>query len=173
MKKIILIMLMISCSVKLFGYYSSENFIDFLVHSNQVRVRTDRLGVLAGPSNVRVAVGLTSANSLADFIIDNLENSKLTNAVWRFTPSVLAGVGYDSDLFGIGVGYEYTWKNDSYMIHTPVITATALNDSFRINIPVSIGLGYKSSLVDTDLRGTRVISTAVEARYISLKKCQY
>ncbi|CCG57706.1 serpulina hyodysenteriae variable surface protein [Brachyspira pilosicoli WesB] len=165
MKKIILIMLMISCSVKLFGYYASENFIDFLVHSNQVRVRTDRLGVLAGPSNVRVAVGLTSANSLADFIIDNLENSKLTNAVWRFTPSVLAGVGYDSDLFGIGVGYEYTWKNDSYMIHTPVITATALNDSFRINIPVSIGLGYKSSLVDTDLRGTRVISTAVEARY--------
>ena len=88
MKKIILIMLMISCSVKLFGYYASENFIDFLVHSNQVRVRTDRLGVLAGPSNVRVAVGLTSANSLADFIIDNLENSKLTNAVWRFTPSV-------------------------------------------------------------------------------------
>ena len=165
MKKLILIISIMICSIKLFAYYSSETFIDFLVHSNQVRIRTDRFGVLAGPSNVRVAVGLTSANTLSDFIVDNLENSQLTNAVLRFTPSVLGAVGYDSDLFGIGVGYEYTWKNDAYMIHTPVITATALNDSFRISIPVYIGLGYKSSLVETDLTGTRVISTGIESRY--------
>lgn len=168
MRKIILtLLLVISFNCELvFSFYSSTTFIDFLVHSNQLRVRTDRMGVLAGPKNIRAAVGLTGADILSDIILENINNAILPkNSVIRFVPSVLGAIGYKSDLFGIGAGYEFTYKNDSYMAHTPVITVTALNDSFRINIPVSIGIGYKSKSAETDLRGTRVISTAIEGRY--------
>lgn len=149
----------------LFAYYHSGNFIDFLVHSNQVRIRVDALGVLAGPSNVRVVAGLTGANSLSDIIFDNIQNHQVTNAVNRFIPAALVGVGYDSDLFGIAVGYEFLYQSDAYMVHTPILHATALNDSFRISIPVSIGVGYKSKVQNISLSGTKVVSTAVEARY--------
>lgn len=154
----------------LHAYYAAENFIDFLVHSNQLRVRTDRLGVLHGTDNIRVAAGLTSANSLSDIILHNIDNVQQTNAIISFVPSVLAGIGYEAGFWGIGVGYEFTYKNDAYMVHTPVITATALNDAFRINIPVSIGVGYKSKALETDLRGSYVVSTAVEGRYYFAKE---
>ena len=149
----------------LHAYYASETFIDFLVHSNQLRVRTDRFGVLAGPSNIKVAAGVTSANSLSDIILHNTYNAQQTNAILSFVPSVLAAVGYEAGYWGIGVGYEFTYKNDSYMVHTPVITATALNDAFRINVPISIGVGTKSKAEVTDLRGSYVVSTGIEGRY--------
>ena len=149
----------------LYGYYSSETFIDFLVHSNQLRVRTDRLGVLHGPDYLRVAVGFTSANSLSDYIFHNINVVNQTNAINMLVPSVLAGIGYEGGFWGIGFGYEYTYKNDAYMIHTPVITVTALDDDFRINVPVQIGIGSKSKKEVTDLRGSMVISTGIEARY--------
>ncbi|WP_300367355.1 cell surface protein [Brachyspira sp.] len=167
MKKIILtvsFILMLNIS-NLFAYYHAGNFIDFLVHSNQVRIRTDALGVLAGTRNIRVAASLTAANSLSDIIYDNIQNHNTTNAVNRFTPAALVGIGYDSDLFGIAAGYEFLYQSDAYMVHTPVITATALNDSFRINIPVSIGIGSKSKVQSINLSDTRVVSTAIEARY--------
>ena len=167
MKKILLTagFILIFNISNLFAFYHSGNFIDFLVHSNQVRVRVDALGVLAGPSNVRVVAGLTGANSYGDLIFDNRKNSDYTNAINRFIPSALVGVGYDSDLFGLAAGYEFTYKNRAYMVHTPILHATALNDSFRISIPVSIGIGGSDSKTSVNITGTKVISTAVEARY--------
>lgn len=149
----------------LHGYYSSETFIDFLVQSNQLRIRTDRLGVLHGTDYLRVAVGLTSANSLSDYIFHNINSVQQTNAINTFVPSALVGIGYEAGFWGIGFGYEFTYKNDAYMVHTPIITATALDDNFRINVPVQIGIGSKSKKEVTDLRGAMVISTGVEARY--------
>ena len=166
-KKHLMIILIIFTSqyFNLFGFYSSSSFIDLLVHSNQVRIKMDALGFLAGPENIRVAAGLTSANSFSDLIFDNRANYNGTKPLNRFIPSALLGIGYNSDLFGIGLGYEFTYKNDAYMVHTPIITFTALSDSIRFNIPVSIGLGYKSKTLPTDLRKSRVISTSIEARY--------
>lgn len=149
----------------LYGYYTSENFIDFLVHSNQLRIRTDRLGVLHGTDYIRLSVGLTSANSVSDYIFHNINNVQQTNAINTFVPSALVGIGYEANFWGIGFGYEFTYKNDAYMVHTPIITATALDDDFRINVPVNIGIGSKSKAEVTDLRGSIVISTGIEARY--------
>ena len=149
----------------LHGYYSSETFIDFLVQSNQLRIRTDRLGVLHGTDYLRVAVGLTSANSLSDYIFHNINSVQQTNAINTFVPSALVGIGYEAGFWGIGFGYEFTYKNDAYMVHTPVITFTALSDSIRFNIPVSVGVGYSSKALSVDLRKTIVISTGIEARY--------
>ena len=169
-KKIIKYLLITALTIlfglsNLYGYYASENFIDFLVQSNQLRIRTDRLGVLHGTDYLRVAVGLTSANSLSDYIFHNINSVQQTNAINTFVPSALVGIGYEAGFWGIGFGYEFTYKNDAYMVHTPIITATALDDDFRINIPVQIGVGSKSKAEVTDLRGALVISTGVEARY--------
>ena len=171
MKKILLTLLILSINV--FGYYASDNMIDMLVHSNQVRIRTDRLGVLFGNRNIRAVVGLTGANNAAGIILHNITDAdKLDNgkALNNFIPSVLGAIGYDSDIFGIALGYEFTWKSDTYMVHTPILHMTALDDNLRINIPISIGVGKKSShsygqLDNPNLDGSMVISTAVEGRY--------
>ena len=169
MKKIILPLLIFCASA--FGYYSSEAFIDLLVQPNQLRVRTDRVGVLFGNENIRAAIGLTGANSLSGIIVHNvtefeyLNNSK--KGLDQFVPAALAGIGYKMGIFGIGLGYEFKWKSPTYMVHTPVLSMTALDNDFRINIPISIGVGQKSYYHPDreSLKGTMVISTGIEARY--------
>ena len=168
MKKIILLLLILSLNA--FGYYSSDAMIDLLVQSNQLRIRTDRVGVLFGNENIRAAIGLTGANSLSGIILHNVNDfDALNNAkkgLYQFVPAVLGAVGYDSSLFGIGFGYEFKWKDATYMVHTPIITLTALENTFRINIPVSVGVGQRSYYNRADsLKGTMVISTGIEARY--------
>ena len=107
MKKIILLLLIFCTSA--FGYYSSEAFIDLLVQPNQLRVRTDRVGVLFGNENIRAAIGLTGANSLSGIIVHNvtefeyLNNSK--KGLDQFVPAALAGICYKMGIFGIGLGY--------------------------------------------------------------------
>ena len=170
MKKILTLLLLAS-SINLFGYFASDNMIDMLVHSNQLRIRTDRFGALFGNRNVRAAIGLTAANNFSGIILNNLgkEGESLADnykGIDKFIPSLLGAIGYDSDIFGIAAGYEFTWKAPTYMVHTPILHMTALDDNFRINIPVSIGVGQDSAYnKDKSLRGTMVISTAIEARY--------
>ena len=168
MKKIILLLLILS--LKAFGYYSSEAFIDLLVQPNQLRVRTDRVGVLFGNENIRAAIGLTGANSLSGIIIHNVSDfESLNNAkkgLDQFVPAALAGIGYQMGIFGIALGYEFKWKGPTYMVHTPVLSMTALDNTFRINIPISVGVGQKSYYNKTDsLKGSMVISTGIQARY--------
>ena len=168
MKKIILLLLIFCASA--FGYYSSEAFIDLLVQPNQLRVRTDRVGVLFGNENIRAAIGLTGANSLSGIIVHNVNDfTTLNNAkkgLDQFVPAALAGIGYQMGIFGIALGYEYKWKGPTYMVHTPILSMTALDNDFRINIPISVGVGQKSYYNKTDsLKGSMVISTGIEARY--------
>ena len=168
MKKIILLLLIFS--INIFGYYSSDAFIDFLVQSNQLRVRTDRLGVLFGSENIRGAVGLTGANNLSGIILHNVDDYTALNkakiALDYLVPALLGGVGYKMGIFGIAFGYEYKWVSPTYMVHTPILSMTALDNNFRINIPISVGVGQKSYYKkDDSLKGTMVISTGIEARY--------
>ena len=91
MKKIILLLLILS--LKAFGYYSSEAFIDLLVQPNQLRVRTDRVGVLFGNENIRAAIGLTGANSLSGIIVHNVNDfTTLNNADYTIFQAKLASV---------------------------------------------------------------------------------
>ena len=168
MKKIILLLLIFCASA--FGYYSSEAFIDLLVQPNQLRVRTDRVGVLFGNENIRAAIGLTGANSLSGIIVHNVSDFQTLNnakkGLDQFVPAALAGIGYKMGIFGIALGYEFKWKGPTYMVHTPVLSMTALDNTFRINIPISVGVGQKSYYNKIDsLKGTMVLSTGIEARY--------
>ena len=168
MKKILLIISILSFN--LFGYYSSEAFIDLLVQSNQLRVRTDRFGAVFGSEDIRAAVGLTGANNLSGIIIHNVDDYTALNrakiALDQLVPAVLGGIGYQMNIFGIAFGYEYKWGSPTYMVHTPILSMTALDNNFRINIPVSVGIGQQSYYKkDDSLKGTMVISTGIEARY--------
>ena len=168
MKKILLIISILSFN--LFGYYSSDTFIDFLVQSNQLRVRTDRLGAVFGSESVRASLGLTGANNLSGIIIHNVSDYTALNgakvALDQLIPALLGGIGYQMNIFGIAFGYEFKWGSPTYMVHTPILSMTALDNNFRINIPISVGIGQQSYYKKADsLKGTMVISTGIEARY--------
>ena len=168
MKKIILLLLILSLNA--FGYYSSEAFIDLLVQPSQLRVRTDRVGAVFGNENIRAAIGLTGANSLSGIIIHNVSEFEYLNnsqkGLDQFVHAVLGGIGYQMGIFGIALGYEFKWKGPTYMVHTPVLSMTALDNNFRINIPISVGVGQRSYYNRSDsLKGTMVISTGIETRY--------
>lgn len=164
MKKIFLLLLI--CVASVFGYYDSDDFIDFLVHSNQFRARLNALGFKLEASSVHVTAGITSPT--AGKIFDNLYsmNSAETAAKngtdlqkYFFYPKAIVGVGYKTPIIGVGVGYEFAYSDPSYQVHTPILTATALNDSIRINVPVHIGVGSKEK------NGEMGISTPIEIRY--------
>lgn len=149
MKKVLLtaMALLTIASASVFGMYGADSdWIDFLVHGNQLRARMDRLGFVLGNDMIRGTFGLTSEGTTLGAILDTTTvNSK---QFFDFIPTVSAGIGYTSDIFSIGVGYNYAYRHSKLSgktkngyglsVHTPVITMTAMNDSLRIAIPVQI-----------------------------------
>ncbi|MEI0495332.1 variable surface protein VspJ [Brachyspira intermedia] len=137
-----------------FSYTVVEDFNDFLVDENQLRIRLDRFGVLAGTENLRFMVGVSGET--AGVLLDNLD-SGTKGGINTFRPAAIAGFGYKTESFGIGAGYQFKYVSGSWQAHTPIITATALNDNLRINVPVTIGVGSGSVnngdiAVSTDIR---------------------
>lgn len=140
-----------------FSYTVVEDFNDFLVDDNQLRVRLDRFGVLAGTDNLRFVVGVNGET--AGVLLDNLDNGS-KGGINTFRPAALAGFGYKTESFAIGAGYQFKYVTSSWQAHTPIITATALNENFRINIPVTIGVG-SGSVNDGDI----AVSTDTRIEY--------
>ncbi|MEI0564875.1 variable surface protein VspJ [Brachyspira pulli] len=158
MKRLYLILAALIISVyNVFAYTVVEDFNDFLVDENQLRIRLDRLGVLAGTENLRFMVGVSGET--AGVLLDNLD-SGTEGGISTFRPAAIAGFGYKTDSFGIGLGYQFKYVSGSWQAHTPIITATALNDNLRINVPVTIGVG-SGSVNDGDI----AVSTDIRAEY--------
>ena len=153
MKRLHLIITIALISVySAFGYTILEDFNDFLIDENQLTIRLDRAGVLAGSENVRFMIGVEGET--AGVLLDNLDNG-VKGGINIFKPRAIAGIGYKNDSFGIGFGYQFMYSTGTWQAHTPIITA--LGENFRINIPVTIGVGSgdinKDDLaVSTDIR---------------------
>ncbi|MEI0605586.1 variable surface protein VspJ [Brachyspira pulli] len=158
MKRLYLILAALIISVyNVFAYTVVEDFNDFLVDENQLRIRLDRLGVLAGTENLRFMVGVSGET--AGVLLDNLD-SGTEGGISTFRPAAIAGFGYKTDSFGIGLGYQFKYVSGSWQAHTPIITATALNDNLRINVPITIGVG-SGSVNDGDI----AVSTDTRIEY--------
>ena len=158
MKRLCLILTALITSVySIFGYTILEDFNDFLIDENQLTIRLDRLGVLAGTENLRFMVGVEGET--AGVLLDNLDNG-LEGGISTFRPAATAGFGYKTESFGIGAGYQFKYVSGSWQAHTPIITATALNDNLRINVPVTIGVG-SGSVNDGDI----AVSTDIRVEY--------
>ena len=170
MKKLLIILLFILIPMSLFGFYgdgSGRSFIDFLMDKDQLRARTDQIGFLYGTEHIRVAFGVTGNTS--GVILDNWTNDSSTNNKLSsyFRPSVAVAVGYKSDLISVGGAYQFKYVDSNYMVHTPALMLTAMDNTLRFNIPVAIGVG------NNFIKNTIVASTAIEARYYLHKFIDY
>ena len=170
MKKLLIILLFILIPMSLFGFYgdgSGRSFIDFLMDKDQLRARTDQIGFLYGTEHIRVAFGVTGNTS--GVILDNWTNDSQTNRKLNdyFRPSVALAVGYKSDLISVGGAYQFKYVDSNYMVHTPALMLTAMDNILRLNIPVAIGIGNHQA------KNTLVVSTAIEARYYLHKFIDY
>ena len=97
---------LIISAYSVFGYTILEDFNDFLVDENQLTIRLDRFGVLAGTENLRFMVGVEGET--AGVLIDNL-TSGVKGGVNTFRPAATAGFAYKTDSFGIGAGYQFKY----------------------------------------------------------------
>ena len=181
MKKVLLtaMALLTIASTSVFGMYGADSdWIDFLVHGNQLRARMDRLGFVLGNDMIRGTFGLTSeGTTLGDIMgTDTVSpNGGTTKQFFDFLPTVSAGIGYTSEVFSIGVGYNYAYRHSKLSgmtkngyglsVHTPVITMTAMNDSLRIAIPVQIAAKNGDIANATDKAKYMGISMDPQIRY--------
>ena len=176
MKKVLLtaMALLTIASASAFGMYgNSHDWIDFLVHGNQLRARMNQLGFTLGNGTIKGTFGFNG--NTGGVILDAItgDNNK-DNNVSKLAPTISMGIGYTSPAFGIGLGYNYTMKNaDGSGIHTPVLTINALNDNLRIAIPFQIAYMTKeqqdatryNTLFPNGIKDYMGIRTDVQLRY--------
>ena len=174
MKRLLTILFLILTPLSLFGFYGDGNgrsLIDFLMDRYQLRARTDQIGALygvgIGDGDFRFSLGVTGNTS--GVILDNWMNDSSTNNNIKsyFRPSVMLAMGYKSDKIGVGVGYQFKYVDSNYMVHTPALTLTVMDNTLRFNIPVAIGVGNHF------VKNTFIVSTAIEARYYLHKFIDY
>ncbi|MEI0612478.1 variable surface family protein [Brachyspira pilosicoli] len=156
MKKVLLtaMALLTIASTSVFGYYgANSDWIDFLVDANQLRFRVRQMGFVLGNDMIRGVVGVRDESETsfgAIFDSTTYAPNGTTKQFLNFIPTVSAGIGYTSDIFSIGVGYNYRYHHSTlrgvtkngYGLseHTPVLTMTAMNDSLRIAIPIQVAV---------------------------------
>ena len=172
MKKLITILFFILIANRVFGFYgdgSGRSFIDFLMDKDQLRFRTDQMGFLydCETDYLRLALGVTGRTS--GIFFDNFTNDYSESEKLRiyFRPAVSLALGYKSDLISVGGAYQFRYIDTNYMVHTPVLMLTAMDNTLRFNIPIAVGIGERT------VKNTLIISTAVEARYYFHKFIDY
>ena len=173
MKKVLLTAMAIVtlASASAFGMYgNADSWIDFLVHGNQFRARMNQLGFTLGNGTIKGTFGFNG--NTAGAIVDATTGQKNNNANWaNLSPTLSMGIGYTSDAFGIGVGYNYTMKSaNGSGIHTPVLTINALNNNLRIAVPIQIAVMNQKDQDAALTGGTGIkdymgIRTDIQVRY--------
>ena len=178
MRKIFLtaIALLSMASASVFGMYGVDtDWIFFLTHGNQFRARLDQLGFTLGNDTIKGTFGF---DNNADFggVYGSLlsENSEYPaqgrGFNYDFKPSISMGLGYTSSLISVGVGYNVTIGKKGYkqngnadfskpynpVAHTPVLVLNALDNAFRMAIPIQVYV-----MNDKDDTGTKNNITAV------------
>ncbi|WP_020004502.1 hypothetical protein [Brachyspira innocens] len=170
MKKVLLTAMAILtvASASVFGMYgNADSWIDFLVHGNQFRARMGQLGFTLGNGTIKGTFGFKADTGYMGSILVAQTGNDNKEFDWtRLDATLSAGIGYTSDAFGIGVGYNYTMKaNDGSGIHTPVLTINALNDNLRIAIPFQIAAMSKDNQDSYGIKDYMGIRTDIQVRY--------
>ena len=161
MKKIFLttIALLSIVSASVFGMYGADStWIDFLTHGNQFRARMQQLGFTLGNDTIKGTFGFFNngrgpwGSMLSESTTtDNAGDAIRVEGSYDFTPTISMGLAYTSSLISVGVGYNATigprWdrfngKTDSKkveaVVHTPVLVLNALDNAFRMAIPIQV-----------------------------------
>ena len=180
MKKIFLttITLLTMASASVFGMYGVDtDWINFLTHGNQFRARLDQLGFTLGNDTIKGTFGFDNnmnyGGAYGGLLVDNEPTGKHRSS---WVPSISMGIGYTSSVIGIGVGYsmnigdqiqKFNGKAESKTVnksaHTPVLVLNAMDNAFRMAIPIQVyvnndkfdGGGYNNEMavsVDSQFR---------------------
>ena len=151
MKKIFLttIALLSMASATIFGMYGPDSdWIFFLTDGNRFRARADQLGFTLGNDTIKGTFGFRNKGFGGQF-------GKMLNTTdgvnYNFNPTISMGLGYTSSLISVGVGYNvtlgpkgqrYNGKADPKTVqeaaHTPVLVLNALDNAFRMAIPIQV-----------------------------------
>ena len=170
-------------SVSAFGMYGvdGDDWIGFLTDGNQLRARMDQLGFTLGNGTIKGTFGFRADTGWMGSILrinqtdNNINNnSSVNNETGSFNPTISAGIGYTSDAFGIGVGYNFTYIDRFIQVHTPVVVFNALNNNLRLAIPIQIAMGdkikfdgFNSGPVSFDYKYTAIGFNNMELRYLT------
>ena len=152
MKKIFLttIALLSIASATIFGMYGPDSdWIFFLTDGNRFRARADQLGFTLGNDTIKGTFGFRNKGFGGQF-------GKMLNTTdgvnYNFNPTISMGLGYTSSLISVGVGYNATigtnkWtkyngktegKTTEVVAHTPVLVLNAMDNAFRMAIPIQV-----------------------------------
>ena len=169
MKKIFLttMALLTMASASVFGMYGVDSdWIDFLTHGNQFRARLEQLGFTLGNDTIKGTFGFDSPSSTLGQIF-----STGTDGTASWYPNISAGIGYTSSAISVGVGYNATignkWKgvdgkNHRQAAHTPVLVLNALDNAFRMAIPIQV---YVNNDKDVDGNKNNEMAVSVDSQF--------
>ena len=157
MKKIFLttIALLSIVSASVFGMYGANSgWINFLTHGNQFRARMEQLGFTLGNDTIKGTFGFFNdgRGAYGSMLSQSTAAGEAgTGLYYDFTPTISMGLAYTSSLISVGVGYNatigprwdrYNGKTDSKkveaVVHTPVLVLNALDNAFRMAIPIQV-----------------------------------
>ena len=153
MKKILLttVALLSIASASVFGMYGvNSDWIDFLTHGNQFRARLEQLGFTLGNDTIRGTFGFDSPHNLGAIlstVTSTNRDSSPHAQLGKFIPNISAGIGYTSSAISVGVGYSISitenWrgtdgKAHQQAAHTPTLVLNALDNAFRMAIPIQV-----------------------------------
>ena len=162
MKKIFLtvIALLTVASMQVFGSYGvgSGDWITFLTDGNRFEAKLDQLGFTLGNDMIKGTFGFHTDRGNYGAML-NAGTGTTTDGsnpgqgfFYDFIPTISMGLGYTSSIIGIGVGYNATigprWtryngkmdapKQVEAVVHTPVLVLNALDNAFRMAIPIQV-----------------------------------
>lgn len=165
MKKVLLtaMALLTIASASVFGMYGKgDGWINFLTHGNQFRARMDQLGFVLGNDTIKGTFGFRANTGYLGAILDADKNGTSTSTYFR--PTLSAGIGYTSDIVGVGVGYNFTYIDKNLQVHTPVLMINALNNSIRFVAPIQVAVTDKLN-GSTGYKYTGVAFNNIQFRY--------
>ena len=159
MKKIFLtvIALLTVASMQAFGSYGVSDWITFLTDGNRFEAKLDQLGFTLGNDTIKGTFGFHEDRGFYGSMLRAISGTPTggTQAVedffYRFDPTISMGLAYTSSLISVGVGYNATiggtWnrynnktesKKVEAVVHTPVLVLNALDNAFRMAIPIQV-----------------------------------
>ena len=178
MRKIFLtaIALLSMASASVFGMYGVDtDWINFLTDGNRFRARLDQLGFTLGNDMIKGTFGFDN-NANYGGVYGSLF-STADGIDYDFKPSISMGLGYTSSLISVGVGYSATLgprfpmskgkeelKRVQQAAHTPVLVLNAMDNAFRMAIPIQV-YAFNDKYPDGTKLSINVVSVDSQFRY--------
>jgi len=152
---------------QVFAMYGVDtDWIDFLTDGNQFRARLETLGFTLGNDTIRGTFGFDNGTGEP---FGALFSDEIKSPGW--IPNTSFGIGYTSSLISVGLGYTLSFgqkfskyngsANPKTVVatgHTPVLVLNALDNAFRMAIPIQVvsindktSAGIKQNLTATKL----------------------